>query len=527
MGARRPIAFLAAVAVIAVACSPSPVATQGPSSSAPSVTGAPPDSSPTPPPQRLTWAWNFEPTADWSIQSDNATYLTQAGVIEPLVGVNPDGSLRPLLATEWKQLDQKTWEFTLRSGVVFQNGNPLDSAAVVKSLEYVLGVEVHAPALSPEDIISVTADGPDKVKIGTAEPNPLVPTELASASASILDASAYNSDGTINPIQTGTGPFTMTASNLPQSISLDANPTYWGGTPGLAGAEVRYITEGQTRVSLAQTGEVQLASAIPSDQLPVLESAPNITILSQPVPRFTALYFNNARAPFNDVRVRQAIQSAIDSDAIANQVLAGGTLPASGAFRATDPWSPQGAAPLPLNTAKARELLTAAGVDPSKLNLTLLAFSDRAALPIVATAIQAMLADIGVTVEVKVSTYNAIEPLMLSGDFDMALNSRNYAFYSPDPLSFLSSDYTCKGTYNISHFCDAEVDALIEQAQGIAEDTGRYPIYAQVAEKLQSDAVDVFIYNELSLQAISTRLHGFQLYANEAYYLTKDLSLDP
>jgi peptide/nickel transport system substrate-binding protein len=531
MRARRPVAFVAAIAVIVAACGSSQTPTQVPSSSAPPDTTAPSASTaaatPTAAPQRLSWAWNFVPTADWAIESDNATYLTQAGVTEPLVGVKVDGSVQPLLATSWQQLDPKTWEFTLRSGVKFQNGDPLDSAAVVKSLKYVLGVKTPPPALSPQDITSVTADGSDKVKIGTAQPNPLVPTELASGSAAILDAAAYNTDGTINPMKTGTGPFTMTASNLPQSISVDANPTYWGGVPGLAGADIKYITDGQTRVSLIQTGEVQLASAIPTDQLPVLKAVTGVTVTSQPIPRFTGLYFNNGRAPFNDVRVRQAVQIAIDSSAIATQVLAGGTVPASGPFRTTDAWSPQGAAPLAMDTTKATSLLAAAGVNPSTLHLTLLAYSDRAALPIVATAVQAMLAKIGIAVQIKVSTYNALEPSMLGGGFDMALVSRNYAFDSPDPLSFLSSDYSCKGTYNISHFCDAATDALLAQARTTADATARYAIYAQVAQKLQSDAVDVFIYDELNLQAYSNRLHGFQLYSNEEYFLTKDLSLDP
>ena len=473
--------------------------------------------------QKLVWAWNFAPTAAWALETDDASYLTQAGVIEPLVRVGVDGSLGPGLATSWKRVDPVTWDFTLRHGVKFQDGTKFDGAAVVNSLNYVLQSKTPPRALKPTDLTSVQATASDTVRIQTAAPNPLVPIELSTAQSSILSSAAYLGGGKINPINTGTGPFVMTVSNLPQGIGLKANPSYWGGGVKLSSAEVRYIPDGQTRVSLVQTGEVHLASTLPAALVPTLRSNSKLTILNQSIPRFGALYINNKRAPFTDIRVRQAIQAAIDVNAIANNVLQAADTPAAGPFRKGDVWAPSNSSVISQDVSKAKSMLDAAGVNPAKLNITILAYSDRPELPLVATAVQGMLSSIGINAKTKIASYDALEPDMLSGNYDLALVSRNYLFYAPDPLSFLESDYTCSGNYNISQFCDPAVDAQIAHAKTVDDPKARFAIYSQIADSLQKNAVDVFIFHQLEIEAVSKKLQGFQIYGNEEYYLTQEL----
>ena len=468
----------------------------------------------------LVWAWNFAPTAKWALETDDASYLTQAGVAEPLVRVGADGTLEPGLATSWERVDNLHWKFTLREGVTFQNGDPFDSEAVVRALDYVLHVPVPGPAINPEVITGVKADGPDAVIVTTAKPNALIPQQFSAAGASILAASAYKGDGSIDPIETGTGPFIISGINLPQSISLKANPDYWGGKVQIAQAQVRYIPDGQTRLSLARTGEAQLVSTIPAAQLTTIQGNDQLSVVSEPSPRFTALYLNNNAEPFSDLKARQGVQAAIDLAALADTV--GGAQPAGGPFNASDPWSPEGVDTNTYDPEKGKELLAEAGLEPGT-QLRLLAYTDRAELPVAATVIQEMLADVGLKVTIKTGTYNALEPDMLSGNYDMALGSRGYLFDSPDPYSFLTSDYTCKGTYNISAYCDPAVDGQLEAAAGVTEDKERYAVYADVAQTLQDDAVNVFLYHTLQTDVQSSDLDGFRVYLNTEYYLTKDL----
>jgi peptide/nickel transport system substrate-binding protein len=469
----------------------------------------------------LVWAWNFAPTAKWALETDDASYLTQAGVAEPLVRVGISGALEPGLATSWERVDDLNWKFTLRPGVKFQNGDVFNADAVVKALDYVLHVKVPGPAVNPDVITGVAADGSDAVVITTAKPNALIPQQLSAAGASIMAAEAYKGDGSINPMGTGTGPFIMTAINLPQSISLKANPDYWGGSVGMARAEVRYVTDGQTRLSLARTGEAQLVSTIPATQLETVASDNKLTTTSEPSPRFTALYLNNKAAPFSDERARQGVQAAIDLASLAQAI--GGAQPASGPFNASDPWAPQTAPASTYDLDKARNLLDAAGLTPGT-QLRLMAYTDRAELPAAATIVQEMLAKVGLKVKIRTGTYNALEPDMLSGNYDMALTSRGYLFDSPDPYSFLTSDYTCKGTYNISAYCDPQVDQELDAAAGVTDDAQRYSLYAKVAQTLQDDAVNVFLYHSVQSDVHAKDLDGFGLYLNTEYYLTKDLA---
>ncbi|MCU1655660.1 MAG: hypothetical protein JWO57_316 [Pseudonocardiales bacterium] len=473
--------------------------------------------------QDLIWAWNFAPTAGWQLQSDNASYLTQAGVAEPLVRVGTTGALGPGLATSWTQTTPTTWNFKLRSGVKFQNGDPFNAAAAAYSLNYILHVKVPGPALSPTDITSVEAQGTDSLIVHTAVPNALIPEELAAAGGSVMARAAYLPNGNINPMKTGTGPFIMTAQNLPQSITLKANPNYWGGHVALSSAKILYVSDGQTRLSMVSAGQAQLASTIPAPQLATIGSNGSLTKASQTAPRFGALYLNNKKAPLNNVEVRHAIQSALNLDQIAKTV--GGAQAASGPFNAGEPWAPSGASVPTYDLNHARQLLSAAGVNPSSLKFTLLAYSDRPDLPVAATVIQGMLKQLGIRVSIKIGTYNALEPDMLSGSYDMALVSRGYVFDTPDPLSFLTSDYTCKGTYNISQYCNPSLDAEVKHAAAVTDATQRYAVYGQIANTLQSDAVDVFLYHVVQSDVHTKSLQRFVLYASTEYYLTKDMSL--
>jgi peptide/nickel transport system substrate-binding protein len=473
--------------------------------------------------QDLVWVWNFAPTAGWQLETDNASYLTQAGVAEPLVRVDTTGRLSPGLATSWTQTAPTTWQFTLRTGVKFQNGDPFDAAAAAFSINYILHVKVPGPALSPTDITKVVAQGTNVLVVTTAAPNALVPQEFAAAGGSIMARQAYLANGNIDPVGTGTGPFIMTSQNLPQSISLKANPTYWGGHVALSSAKILYVSNGQTRLSLVTAGQAQLASTIPAPQLSTISSNPSLTTTSHEAPRFSGLYLNNKKAPFNNVDVRQAIQSALNLSQIAQTV--GGAQPAAGPFNTADPWAPRGASVPTYDLNRAKQLLAQSGVNPSTLKFTLLAYSDRPDLPVAATVIQSMLGQIGIKVSIKVGTYNALEPSMLNGTYDMAMVSRGYVFDTPDPLSFLTSDYTCKGTYNVSQYCNPTVDAEMARAAKVTDATQRYALYAQVASTLQNDAVDIFLYHVVQSDVHTKSLKNFVLYASTEYYLTKDLSL--
>ena len=505
-------------------------ACQGGASSAPTGTptgtgGTPTDApSVAPSDKTLTWASRETVDAAWAVETDDAFVLTTSGVGETLIRTGFDGQLEPLLATEWSQTGDLTWEFTIREGVTFHDGTAMDAEAVAAALTYLLNVDAPARSFNPTSIASVEASGDGTVVVTSTAPNALIPLYVASPNTVILAAKAYTSGG-VDPTEAATGPFAITAQNLPQGFTLTRNEDYWGGDVALAGIEVQLVPDGATRATLLQTGDVDIASSLPIPTIPLIEASGDLTVVRGQLARVNSLYMNNSRAPTNDVKVRQAIQAAIDVDAIANQVLEGAVAPASGPFSSNNAWAPAGATPIVQDLDKAKSLLAEAGFDEGELTLSLWTYPARAELPDVAVAIQGMLADAGIVAEVRVADYAAMEADVLAGSYDLFVLSRGYLTDINDPAGFLRADYTCAGTYNLSRFCDEAVDAQLEAAVSNEDPAVRYAAYAAVAAMLQENAVDAFLYNPQELAGISNKVQNFKIHPMEHYFLTPELTL--
>jgi peptide/nickel transport system substrate-binding protein len=474
--------------------------------------------------QRLVLASNFTPKSAWALETDDGIELSKAGVLEGLTRVDQEIQVQPALAESWKQTNPTTWDFTLRQGVKFHDGSNVDATAVAQALNHVLKVEAPPAAFSPDTVASVKAVDPQTVRITTKGPDPLIPHRMASPNTGILAPAAYQG-GKINPVRTGTGPFVLVNEVPKQAITLERNASYWGGEVGLAGAEVRFIPDGGVRATQVRTNEAQIGVVIPIARLPELESAGDVRVNVQSLPRTTALYLNNAKAPFNKKEVRQAIQSAIDVQAIADNVYEGAAKPAVGPFLPDEPWGDPQAKPVARDLDKAKRLLAQAGVAPGSLEVGLWAYHERPELKDVATAIQAMLKEVGITAKIRNAEYAALEPDLFAGKFDMLLQSRNHLSAVADPAGFLTADYTCKGGFNISHFCDPSLDKQIAEASRLADANARYEIYRQVAAKVQADAVDVFLVHEQQHDALHASVQNYRLNPVGYYYLTADLAL--
>ncbi|MGW3562482.1 ABC transporter substrate-binding protein [Streptomyces sp. NPDC000941] len=464
----------------------------------------------------------FAPAANWALETDDSFVLSKAGCLETLVKYQTGGAIKPMLATSWNQTDPTTWDFTLRQGVTFQDGTPLDAKAVAGALKHALVAKTPAPGFSPETIAGVTAVGGSTVRITTPAPDALLPYRLAAPNTGILAPKAYTGSST-DPQGTCTGPFRITKEIPQQAIQLKRNPKYWNGPVKLASAEVRFIADGAKRATQIQTGEAQIARKLSVPSVQDLKGNNSVEVLTEQLPRTTELVLNNKKAPFDNEKVRQAFQAAIDTKAITDAVYQGAGQQAVGPFGPKEPWTPGGAAPVQADPAKAKALLSAAGVKPESIKVSLIAYNEGSGFSDLAAIIQQQLKAIGVKASIRTGDYASVEPDLLSGDFDAALLSRNHLGDMPDPLGYLTADYTCKGSYNLSHYCDPKTDALIKKAASAKDPEARYADYAKVAAELQSRAVDVFLVHETESVAVASGLKGFAVHPY--YTLTANLSL--
>ncbi|SJM33726.1 ABC transporter substrate-binding protein [Mesorhizobium delmotii] len=471
---------------------------------------------------QLVLADNLALKANWAMSGDDAFIGAHAGCYEGLTRVSQDLKVEPALAMEWVLVDPLTWEFKIREGVTFQDGNPLDAKAVSEALNQALKSEVPIRGFSPKQIASVEATGPMTVTIKTIAPLVTLPGSVANPGTAILSPAAYLKDG-INPVGTCTGPFEIVEVDPQQYVKVKRFENYWGGKAKLAGGTIRFIPDANTRGTMARSGEAQISRLVPPAAVATLSSGGDLAVLEVNAPRVLELLLNNARAPFDNQKVRQAVRLAIDTAGISNAIFEGKSPPAGDPFRSGQPWEAPNAPVIERDLEKARALLNEAGVDPAALKIEILAYTGKTELRDVAQIIQAMLTEVGFTVNVRVAEYSSIEPDMLSGNYDLALLSRGYMTDVPEPIGYLTADYSCKGSYNISQHCNPEFDTMLAAAASEEDPTSRYRAYGKLAQYVYDNAVTVFLVNETVFDVASSGVTGFTPHPLNYYVFDTDL----
>jgi peptide/nickel transport system substrate-binding protein len=467
------------------------------------------------------------PQRGWAIETDDGFSMAYIGVLETLVKVDFDGKMVPSLAESWSQVDDTTWEFKLQQGISFTNGEPFNADAVVKSLNYIKNSPTPPRGITVDTFASIEAADEYTVRITTTKFDALLPNRLTSPVTGVLAPSAYTAEtGPVNPFNTGTGPFILTEEVPQQSLTVVKNPDYWGGPVNIDKATILFVPDSQIRAGMLQTGEIDIDIHLPVEQLPILEADSSIAIMRMQTPRTTTLHMNMSRPPFDDLKVRQAVSYALDRQAIVDATLEGVASPAVGPISPSEVWVNSDLKGYPYDPEKAIALLTEAGYEKGELTISLWTYSTRANLPLTAIVIQDMLGKVGINVEVRVAQYDAMEPDVLAGNYDLFIISRNHVLDSYDPEGFLSSDYSCAGGFNMDQFCDEQFDAKLTEARGMTDLDARYAIYRELQSMLVDEqAVGAYLnYTEI-VNGISTKVLNYKLHPLERFIMTPELDI--
>jgi peptide/nickel transport system substrate-binding protein len=462
--------------------------------------------------QRLHYAYAFTPVAELSPYSDDAVTSYGAGATETLARLDPAGTPEPSLATSWTQVDPTTWRFELQPGVAFQDGTAMDAAAVAASLTHATQAEPLPRALTGTEL-SVTADGTDAVVVTTAEPDPVLVQRLTSPELAILSAGAYADDPNApDPVGTGTGPFTITELDGTSAMHLDANADYWGGTPELAGVDVDFVADGESRASALRSGTEQLAQALPASLLGQLDDD---QVLAVPLPRTVSVHLTQSSPVFSDPGLREAAREAIAGVDLAGTIYDGHADAAQGLFApSVSSWAADRPAPAyPTAT------------EPSGQEITLATFSDRPEMSEIATALADALREAGFEVSVVVQEYNQLEDKFLDGTFDAVIMSRSYGQDTADPVSYLQTDFGCEGTYNLSRWCAKDTDEELAQAARLTDVAARDAAAVQVESELLSQVAVVPLVHDRTQFGVTPGLSGLAEDPWERAVVTADTTL--
>jgi peptide/nickel transport system substrate-binding protein len=198
--------------------------------------------------------------------------------------VEPDGNLemRPALAESWSvSPDQLTWTFHLRNGVTFQDGSPFTADDVVFSYRRIIDEKLsNVDKFSA--VTDVSAPNPDTVVIRVKQPTPNLLTNLGGFKGMAIVQRKNVENGQIATHPVGTGPFAFASQKSGDSITLTANPNYWGGRPKVPGVTFRFISEPSTALSALQAGEIDWTDAIPTQRVAQLKNDDSLHLAVTP-----------------------------------------------------------------------------------------------------------------------------------------------------------------------------------------------------------------------------------------------------
>jgi ABC-type transport system substrate-binding protein len=470
-------------------------------------------------------------TLDPHNSTDSPTSTVLSHLYETLYELTPDGEIVPHLATGATLSDDGlTWTITLREDVVFHNGAPLTAEVVKGSMERFIDPAngfTFAFLLNRISEIVVVDDHTLEFKLNSTFAPFLA--HLTHNSAAIVHPDVVAEFGEAfseNPV--GTGPFTLASWQRGERIDLVRFEDYWGEKPGVEGVRFLAVPEDTTRMALVETGEAHVAVRVPPQDVARIDANPNVTVQNVSGLRTIYIYFNQLMEPFDDVRVRQALNYAVDKEEIAEFVFGGAVRP-SDAPIAPAIFGYSAVGPYEYDPERARELLAEAGF-PNGLTIDFWSPTGRYPQDIqVAQAIQGQLAEVGVTAEITSIDWAAYlvatakpaaetdVPMALlgwgtvTGDADYGLYALFHSSQAPNP--------------NRAFYNNPTVDALLDQARTSTDEALRTQLYADAQRLIWDDAAWLFLYSESQVVAVRDNVRGFVIHPSERF-LALNASLD-
>jgi len=428
-------------------------------------------------------------------------------IFEGLVKAGPDGSIVPALATKWEiSSDGLEYTFTLREGVKFHNGRELKPEDVVYSLSRLIDPEVTAKSRDFAGVTNIEAQG-NKIVVTLEKPDAAFLALLTEFGASIYPQEAEEQLST-QPI--GTGPFVLTQWDPNNQLTLTKFEHYWAPElPKLNQVTLKIIPEPSTAVNSLRTGHVDLIPRLEPDYLHQVENEPGLKIIDSPMNLVQLMIINNAVKPFDDIRVRQAMNYAVNRQEIIQGAAWGrGEAIGSNFSPAMGTWYKDLTGTYPHDPAKAVQLLTEAGY-PDGFSATLHLPAPyplhRGAGEIIAN----QLAKVGIDLEIQVIEWGAwLEQIYGNREFELTVVGLTGKL---DPNTILNR-YLSGSSRNTGSFNSPEYDELLAQGLTETDTQQRVEIYHELQTILAEQAANVFIMDPSQLAVMQQDIEGWENY---------------
>ena len=454
-------------------------------------------------------------TLDPALMASFFEISVQYNLHEPLVHVTPDLKIEPGLARV-ETPDALTYRFTLKPNLTFHDGTPIDAAAVKINFDRMLDPATASPRrseLSPIDRVEVTGALTFTIKLKMAYA-PLLQVLSNRAGMMVSPAALKSLGADFATKAVGAGPYRLVSWTKNSELVLERFPGYWRGPVPIERIVFRPISDETVRLTNLRSQTVQLVDAVPAQAVSALGREANIALKQAAGLGFNAFSFNTAKAPFNDVRVRQAFTTAIDKQAILRAVYFGTGNVAQGAIPPSMAWAHDAAfAPYKPSVEAARKLLADAGITtPVPVTITV---TNSPALVRTAEVLQAQANQAGFKVEIKQIDATSLITVLRSKDFDLCMSPWSGR---TDPDGNIYNYFTKGGPNNFMSYQSDKVTDLLEKARSAATQPERAKLYREAEVQIATDAPMLFLTFPATLQASTKSLNWLQ-YPDGAFRL--------
>lgn len=476
---------------------------------------------------RVVIAQGVDPTTlDPQNHDETPAYNVLLNIYDTLLFRDKDLKLIPWLAESWRVVNPTTWEFKIRRGVKFHNGEEVDAEAVKFSLERITNPELKLRQGIHLALID-RIEAPDKytVRVLTKKPFPTLENQLALRGAIVPPKYFKEKDGAHlakNPV--GSGPYKFVRWMKDEAITMEANEQWWGGAPKVKTLLFRPIPEHTTRVAALQAGEVDIVVNVPPHLIKQVESNPKLYTSKAPSVRVIFLWVYTHQydrehklvgpfdGPTKDKRVRQALNYAVNVDEVIKSVLEGNGIRVATVLTSKHFGFDPKLQPYRQDVAKAKQLLAEAGY-PNGVDLVLNSPDGRYLKDKeVAEAIGGQLSKAAIRTTVRTHEWGTY------------LNQMTYV-HGGGPLSLIgwgNTTWDADGTLTplfrtgkiFSNYHNPQFDGLLDEAATTVDPKARLALYSKALAIFLDDAPAIPLYQQMDIYGVSKRVK-FQALSSE------------
>ncbi len=492
-------------------------------------------------------------TLDPQKGESNVESTLNSDFFEGLLRVKADGKLEPRLATSWEEKSDTVWVFHLRPEAKWSNGEPVKASDLVFSWRRLVDPKTASPYssyLGNAHVVNAAAiangkAAPDTLGVKALDDHTLEIT-LTQPTASILPMLAHTSLMPVNPgvVQkfgeawtqpknfVGNGAYVPTQWVVNERIVAERNKQYWDDSKTVIN-KVSYLTLSSETADINRyrAGEIAITNTIPLNQFAALKKSIPAQVKVEPFLSTYYYEFNTTKPPFNDARVRRALNMALDKDIIAEKVLAQGQRPA---WLISQPEiggvtlrSPDYAAwPMDKRISEAKKLLAEAGFNQSHPLSFKLLYNTMESHQRIAIAASAMWKkNLGVTATLQNQEWKTMLDTMHSGNFDLV----RYAWVADydDASSFLNN-FRTGDSENTAKYSNPAYDAVLASAAKATDATSRGADYQKAEDILAQDVPAIPVYHYVRARLVKPWVGGFMpnkldnLYTQDLYIIKHD-----